>query len=224
MSGLEAIGAIASVSQLVQYTTTLVLKLHELYRNVENAGEQYRRYKDEIHQLLQIAGLVKSVDELLQSEIVASHIHALVKATESIEEALRQGYVGDITKRWKKCLKAWQWNKAEEAIAKGFADLERNKSCLTLCILGTYGSLISRIDRNLEDGIPQLQGQVGNIEYTLRSCTGLVEEGGKIRSNPSSFCKVSCSNRKCKKMHKRNGDSNEVFAIILFRTPLPAFK
>lgn len=213
MSGLEVLGGLASASQLFQYTSTLVITLYQLYRNVEHSEERYGQYKAQIDQIIQIAKLVQSLEEVLRTEIVTAHIRALLKTTESISGALEEGCVGDISKKWRRCLKAFQWHKAEEAILKGFADLERDKSCLTLCILGTYGAFISRIDRNVGEGIPQLQGQVGKLERSLSDCSEIAKEGFRIRSDPCFFHKHFCSIRTCKKMHKENRDNNQLVIL-----------
>ncbi|KAF4544514.1 uncharacterized protein LTHEOB_6084 [Lasiodiplodia theobromae] len=210
MSGLEAIGAIASVSQLVQYTATLISKLHALYRNVEQSGKRCKLYREQIDELLKIAGLVDSLKEVLRSEVVTTHVQALLRTIENIDKELRQGCAGDISRRWKRCLEAVRWGKAEEAILRGFEDLERDKSCLALSILATYGTLISRIDRNVGDGLPQLQEQVEKIERTLSNCSISVKEEERTQEVSRFLNKSACPHQIRLKMHKADGYNKEV--------------
>ncbi|OJD31512.1 uncharacterized protein BKCO1_4700049 [Diplodia corticola] len=213
MSGLEVIGAIASASQLLQYTVTLVNNLQTLYRNVEHAGERCSLYREQIDQLLQITDLLKSLEEVLCFDTVAPHVRALVKTTESIDEALRQGGAGDISRRWRRLLKARQWGKAEDMILKAFADLEREKSCLTLSILANYGGLMGRIDRNIGDGLPQLQEQVGRIERTLSSCSAIVQEGERIKETSAFLDNHACSQPSSFGMRKADDDGNKELVL-----------
>lgn len=210
MSGLEAIGAIASISQLAQYTAILIFNLQSLYRNVKHSGERCDLYREQIDQLLQVANLINSLAEVLKSEAITSHVLALVRITDTIEKALKHASVGEEAKKWRKCLKAWKWIKEEDTILQGFSDLERNKSCLVLCILAAYGGLISRIDRNIEDGIPQIKSQVGSIERTLSSCSTILKEGDRIKDDSTFFDKHHCSHQNSFKMHKANEENKEV--------------
>lgn len=210
MSGLEAIGAIASISQLAQYTATLILNLRALYHNIKQSGERCELYQKQIEQLIQVADLIISLEKVLQSDAIATHVRALLRTTETIEEALRQGSAGGDSRILKKCLRAWKWSKAEENILKGFADLERDQNCLTLCILATYGRLISRIDKNIENGLPQIQDQVGKIERSLSNCSTIVKEGDRIKADTTVLDKHTCSHRIRLKMHKSNENNKEV--------------
>lgn len=182
MSGLEAIGIVASISQLVQYSVKLIAILQDISQNAAHSGKRYRRHKLQVQQVIQIAEIIRAT-EGLQSDLIKSHLLSLAETTKSIEEAIDRTlfFAGPATK-FQKCLRVLDVPKADSAVFRGFDDLERDKSCLTLCLLGSFGSLIVGIQSNVEH-IPHLQGQLGDIQKSLQDCTKIAAESRRIQEN-----------------------------------------
>lgn len=177
MSGIEVLGIIASVSQLVQYSTRLILILSEICNKTAKSSRRYRRHEQQVRQVKQIAELV-SATQGLQSDLIHSHIASLTETTRSIEEAMeRTLFFAGPSSKMKKCLKLLDIPKADATIFQGFEDLERDKSCLTLCLLGSFGSLIVQI----QGSMPAIQSQVGDIQKSLQDCTEIAEESKRVR-------------------------------------------
>lgn len=177
MSGIEVIGIIASVSQLVQYSTKLIMILNEICNKTPKSSQRYRRHEQQVRQVKQIAELI-SATQGLQSDLIHTHIDSLTETTKSIEEAMeRTLFFAGPSSKMKKCLRILDIPKADAMVFQGFEDLERDKSCLTLCLLGSFGSLIVQI----QGGMPAMQSQVGDIQKSLQDCTEIAKESKRIR-------------------------------------------
>lgn len=179
MSGFEAIGIIASVSQLVQYSTKLIRILHDICQNAAQSAKRYQRRQLQIQQVIQIAELIQATDGL-QSALILSHLKSLTETTKTIKEAIEKAlFFTGPEKKLKKCLKILDGSKADSAILRGFDELERDKSCLTLCLLGSFGSLIVSIQANVE----QVPGKLESMQKSLQDCPNVAEESKKIKEN-----------------------------------------
>lgn len=216
MSGLEAIGIVASISQLVQYSAKLIAILQDISQNAAHSSKRYRRHKIQVQQVVQIAKLIRET-EGLHSDLIVSHLLSLAETTKSIEEAFeRTNFFAGSANKLQKCKKVLDIPKADSAIFRGFEDLERDKSCLTLCLLGNFGSLIVGIQSNVEK-IPRLQGQLENIQKNLQDCTEIAEESRRIQENTV----VSSEHRFCsscgsEKRHVHETVSHDVCNLPIF--------
>lgn len=212
MSGLEAIGAIASVSQLGQYSIKLILRLHDLARNIDRAAKRFQSYKVHVDQVRQVVVMIKNSTDI-QDDILLPHVEALLSITTDIDHTIAHNFAVNEPKKWKKYLKGLQIAKAEEAILRGFDDLERNKSSLTLCILEKYWGLIFRIDATLGSGFPGLREQVDNIEKSLRACPVMTDDGQTIITLPASrTAKAPHTDRGSREDDARSSESGKVCA------------
>ncbi|OJD31477.1 uncharacterized protein BKCO1_4700050 [Diplodia corticola] len=175
MSGLEVVGAVASIVQLAQITGKLVICLRDLSDNVRRSSERFQNYKQRADELQQIVTLMKENDQL-QSDALRAPIDALVRTVEAILRVLAKKFVTDPSNpstKWRNRLKGARIPQAEALISAKFDDLERHKSTLALAILENLGGSIHRIDARLATGIPDIQSQVQRIESTLLACSTL---------------------------------------------------
>lgn len=193
MSGLEVVGAIASVTQLGQYSVRLIVCLRDLSQNIQRSAKRFQEHQKQIDELRQIAEFVRD-SQGIQSVDLIPPVEALLQTTETLLTTLTKRFVDDpsnLSKKWKNRAKGIQFPKAEAAVLKGFEDLERHKSTLTLALLGSLGGLIQRVDSRLERGIPELQDQVGNIERSLRACSGIAIESRRLKRTLSGSTAAS---------------------------------
>lgn len=189
MSGLEVVGAIASITQLGQYSARLIVCLRDLSKNLDRSAERFREHRNQVEELRKIVESLNNT-EGIQSEALFYPVESLLKTADSIGTTLRKHFVSDPSnpfKKWKNRAKAIQLSKAEATVLKGFDDLERQKSTLILAILGNFGGLIQRIDARLESGIPELLEQFERIESNLRSCSSITQESRKLSRNLSGL-------------------------------------
>lgn len=186
---MEVIGLVASVTQLVQYSAKLISILQYICQNAAQSAKRFQRHELQVQQVIQIAELIKATDAL-QSALILSHLNSLTETTKFIKEAIEKAlYFAGPEKKWKKCLKFLDVPKANSEILQGFDDLERDKSCLTLCLLGSFGSLIVSIQSNVE----QVPEQLESMQKSLQDCSKVAEESKKIEENAP----VSARHRLC---------------------------
>lgn len=151
MAGIEVIGAIASASQLIQYSTKLIRTLNDLYCNIDKSGNRYQQYKDQIEQLYHVASSLQNTKRPLP-RIVITHIETLFCTARTIDKALKKTLGFGPSNKWKKCVVAVKVLAMEETITRGFHDLERDKTCLILCIVGVQVQLLDEINTKLDGG------------------------------------------------------------------------
>ncbi|KAH7046724.1 hypothetical protein B0J12DRAFT_137682 [Macrophomina phaseolina] len=195
MSGLEVVGAAASVTQLVQYCVKLGALLQDICQNADKLAKQYEGRKQHIDQVLHMAQLISRTENFHQSRLIQDHVISLTKTTLSIHSEINQiKWFLCSTSKVRKCLRALEYPKFEESIAKGFADLERDKSCLALCLLGTFGHRISEIQSALEAGLPSIQEEIGSIKQHLHENSEIAERSREIERG---YATMACGHGEC---------------------------
>jgi hypothetical protein len=133
MAGVEVLGALAIAAQLAQQGLQIVSFISDLCSKVRDAPDSIRKQSLQVEQLIDIARLVKH-NPSLQTDLVASILRNCVNEAEKLREILAQvsTAAGDGTVR--KFWKALDGLAEEKRILELFANLEREKSSLTLCI------------------------------------------------------------------------------------------
>lgn len=171
---MEVVGAIASISQLAQYTAKLIICLRDISKNVHRSSDQFRNYQQRANELQQIVSVIKG-NQALQAQLLDEPIAALLATIQGILKDLKKKFVDDPSnqsKKWKNWGKAVRLVQAESAISEKFDELERHKSTLALAILENLGGYMHRIDARL----PEIHEQILNIERTLVACANLPED------------------------------------------------
>ena len=129
MSGLEVVGAVAAASQLIEQ----VLKIVQLFSKFRDASESHSRHFVHIEQLIKIALLVKKNQPLHTAVMEFTLRQCLSRATRLLKilsKICAASGDGKVMK-WKKALARVT---KEKEILVLLAELEREKSSLTLCI------------------------------------------------------------------------------------------
>ncbi|KAF2489622.1 hypothetical protein BU16DRAFT_160973 [Lophium mytilinum] len=141
MAGIEVLGVIASVGQIIHYGGVIVIGLHDLYQQAQHAPERYAQLANQVEQLVHTAQLIAET-EALKTDLVRRHLDTLLDTVKSLDHTIKRALKDTSKRPGKRYWRAIWSSHREEKISKGFSRLEENKSSLVLCILGTYGEFM----------------------------------------------------------------------------------
>lgn len=148
MAGIEVIGALASISQLLDYGLKIASSIAETYKRIEGAQGRLQRYNSQIRQLTDIALLIQQNKELhisvvcVQVDLTVTQARALLH---TIQTATTDYTKGSRNKRYWKATRGSK----EKQISLGFERLEQEKGSLLLCISVVNADIISTISSNV---------------------------------------------------------------------------
>lgn len=154
MAGIEVIGVLAGVGQLIQLSGAVISGLHDLYKRAHGASERYSQQTNQIEQLIHTANLIADT-EALNTPLVARHLQTLLDTVRSLHQTLAHALNDASRKRYWKVI--WSTHR-EEKISRGFLQLEENKSSLVLCILGTYGGIMMPAVQKTGECVKHIEG------------------------------------------------------------------
>jgi hypothetical protein len=177
MSGFEALGVLASIAQLLDYSLKLSSLVREVYSRVRDAPERVATHTAQIRQLVDTARLIGRSSDL-QRPLVGIHIKATLAEAESllrILERMVQDYTKGTSKKriWKALIGA-----GERRMLTSFDRLEKEKSALILCI----GFIHTETLGTIRDGVDELIPKMANID---QSVTALGKSWTKQRNSHS---------------------------------------
>jgi len=159
MSGIEAVGVLASIAQLLEFGLKLTSLINDVYNRIEEAPEKVLLHTTHIKQLIH---LIQEQSEL-QNPTVHSHVRTTLAEAEKLQQIL-QRMVEDYTKgSGKKRLWKALVGREERRMVASLERLEKEKSALILCInfkhietLGivrdSVGALIRRVN-SMDQGV-----------------------------------------------------------------------
>jgi hypothetical protein len=133
MAGVEVLGALAAASQLTEQSIQIAIFISNLYSKVRDAPESIRKQSVQLEQLIDIAKLIGH-NPPLQTDLVGSVLHNCVGEAEKLQEILANVSTAAGDGKVKKLWKALDGVAKEKRILALFANLEREKSSLALCI------------------------------------------------------------------------------------------
>ena len=146
---MEAIGALASISQLLEYGIKITSSVTEACKRIKGAKNRLQYYNSQIQQLTDIALLIQG-NEQFQIPVVCAQVDSTVIQAKSllytIQIATADYTEGSRNKRYWKAVRATK----ESQISAGFERLEQEKGALILCISVMQASAISDISSNVE--------------------------------------------------------------------------
>lgn len=129
MSGLEIFGAVAAAAQLIEKG----IKFVNWCSNVRDAPESISKHIVQVEHLIEVAKLVEQNQPLQTVTIESALRQCLTKAT-TLLETLSKNCVNTGDGKFIKWKKAIAGAAKEKEILALLADLEREKSSLSLCI------------------------------------------------------------------------------------------
>ena len=147
MSGAEALGVIASATQLAAYGIKIALFLHDISKKVHNAPAQITAYVSHIRHLIETTTLIEQ-HESLQSSIIHTQLQTTLLEARSLYNVLKklaERYTGNsIRKYWISTFTC-----GDREILTAFTNLEREKTTLGLCVSLAQTDLLLNIQSSL---------------------------------------------------------------------------
>jgi hypothetical protein len=133
MAGVEVLGALAAASQLAEQSLNIAIFISNLYSKVRDAPESIRKQSVQLEQLIDIAKLIEH-NPPLQTDLVGSILRNCVSEAEKLQEILANISTATGDGKIRELWKALDGVAKEKRILALFANLEREKSSLALCI------------------------------------------------------------------------------------------
>ena len=133
MAGVEVLGALAAASQLAEQSLKIAIFVSDLYSKVRDALESIRKHSAQLEQLTDIAKLIEHHPPL-QTDLVGSILRSCVGEAEKLQEILANISTAAGDGKVRKFWRALGQVAEEKRILALFANLEREKSSLVLCI------------------------------------------------------------------------------------------
>ena len=148
MSGIEAIGILASATQLATYSIKIVLHLDEVFAAFQNTSTQTRGHLKQVQELIQTTTLIEQY-ESLWSPAVLCQLQATLSEAKILHDLLRA-----LTSKHSQNSFRKYWSilsgVAEKQILSGFENLERRKSTLCMCINTVHTDLLLSIRGSID--------------------------------------------------------------------------
>ena len=133
MAGVEVLCALAAASQLIEQGLKIGTFISDLYSKVRDAPESIRKQSVQVEQLINIAKLIEH-NPSLQIDSVGSILRNCTGEAEKLKEILENISTATGDGKARKLWKALDGVAKEKRILALFANLEREKSSLALCI------------------------------------------------------------------------------------------
>jgi hypothetical protein len=133
MAGVEVLGALAAASQLTEQGLKIAIFISDLYSKVRDAPESIRKRSVQVEQLINIAKLIEH-NPSLQIDSVGSILRNCTGEAEKLKEILENISTAAGDGKARRLWKALDGVAKEKRILALFANLEREKSSLALCI------------------------------------------------------------------------------------------
>lgn len=168
MSGLEAIGIVASILQIAQYAISITSTVSEIYGTVNDSPAKIREGLEQLKRLVVTVKLV-TASEALQSEDVQIHVVAILDRVRKLHAALDK-LVAEPPKSLKRYWKVAIGNTTENRVFDSFVQLEKDKTALTLSLTANQMSLTGSVQRDvsrLVEELPSIQAIYREIERAL---------------------------------------------------------
>ena len=177
MSGLAALGVVASASQLAAYGIKIATSVSQIYKDIQDAPRQIREQSKQIRELIELTTLIEQ-HKVFQSPIILPHLEATLLEARALYGILR-GVAANYAEK-----SIWRYWKLlncnhENQILAGFNKLEREKSALTLCISIIHTDLLCSIQGRVR--------QLSDNKMTNHSDTGMVLGSEAVSLHPLLF-------------------------------------
>jgi len=145
MSGVEALGAVASATQLVAYVSKLILAINDVIQQLKDAPRRLQERMASLHFLASFLDYVSKTDHYLLNTNIRKYLFRIQENVNNLLDALETSYRQITDKSIRRYWKALAFHKCEEQILKSFAALENDKSSLLLFLTGANGQALCHI-------------------------------------------------------------------------------
>ena len=161
MSGVEALGIVASATQLAAYSIKIALQLNDIYTEVLLTPVRTREHLNQVKELIEITQTIEQ-HQSLRSPVIHCQLRSTLLQAKSLSNTLRDRAIKYTESP---VLRYWALFKGtdEKVILTGLNKLEREKSTLRLCIGIVHTDLLrdiqGSIDRLSSSNMPRQSGQ-----------------------------------------------------------------
>lgn len=138
MSGVEALGILASVIQITQFAISITSTIAEIYGTVQAAPARVQQGLEQLQRLLDTINIIEQ-NCTIQTERVEAHLSALLTYARTLHVMLSKLALS-FMKSFKRYLKVWLGNQEERLIIEQFDKIEKEKTALILSILEVHSS------------------------------------------------------------------------------------
>ena len=148
MSGTEALGVVASASQLAAYSIKIVMHLNELYTQMWNTPIRTKEHLDQIRDLIETTALIAQ-HKSLRSPVIHAQLQSTILQAQSLYHTLKtlgSKYTEKSIWRYWALLKGVD----DREILGSLNKLEREKSTLKLCISVAHTDLLQGIKGSID--------------------------------------------------------------------------
>lgn len=153
MSGVEIIGLLASLSQIVIHGLNITTSISEIYSKVQDAPQRIQQHKGQVGELIEIARFIdrhKLFQDVNLGVYVNTHVNATLsqaKALSIVLDQVQSEYSHGSVRRYWKALKGGK----EKEILVNLERLEQEKNALQLCIALFHTELLDNIQGSLDE-------------------------------------------------------------------------
>ncbi|TVY87774.1 hypothetical protein LAWI1_G006406 [Lachnellula willkommii] len=178
MSGIEAIGVLASIGQLLEFGLKITSLINDVYNRVKDAPEKVLLHTAHIKQLVETACLIQEESEL-QNPLVHSHVRATLQEAEKLQRILERMVVDYTKGSGKKRLWKTLVGREERRMIASFDRLEKEKSALILCISFTHTETLGII----RDSVGELIPRINSMDQGVNAINRRFRRANKHRSH-----------------------------------------
>ena len=176
MSGLEVVGAVASVVQLTSFAAEIADSISKLYKKLRNAPKALRQYLTTVDQLRDVVLLLRG-NEWLRAKDIIDRLESIARKIDEALELLpkvKSKSDSRFLRIPRGAREAYQYMRNEEELNTIFVALEEMKSTLVLCVLSTQVRLIGETSENSTQ-LLELIPRMGELQREFSYLRNLIE-------------------------------------------------
>jgi hypothetical protein len=172
MSGLEAIGVLASTAQLAAYAVKAAVLFSDIYDRLKYAPERIEEHAHQIERLIDIIAYVRD-KESLHTTLVFAQLKCTIKQAYSLRELLVK-VLGQYTQPSLR-LRCWKVLKGtkERQILAALQSLEREKTQLSLCLTAVQSEILQEVQIGVRRTGSDMSGK-GTVRTIIPNTSWLV--------------------------------------------------
>jgi hypothetical protein len=159
MSGLEALGALASAAQVAAYVVKVAAFLSDVCEKLKHAPERIRQHEHQIERLIDIILHIKE-NPSLHTQLIFAQLDSIIAQAYSLQallgKLLSQYTQSSFRRRYWKALKG---NKEKQVLA-ALQNLEREKTGLSLCLTASQTEFLHNVGREARMAEPNTLSKV----------------------------------------------------------------
>jgi hypothetical protein len=146
MSGLEALGALASAAQVAAYMVKVAAFLSDVFEKLKHAPERIRQHAHQIERLIDITLHIKE-NSSLHTQLIFAQLDSTIAQAYSLQallgKLLSQYTQSSFRRRFWKALEG----RKEKQLLVALQNLEREKTGLSLCLTASQTEFLHNVGR-----------------------------------------------------------------------------